>query len=94
MSNATQDAAFVRENVQGSIVENYIDYATLVLLVYDTSRPSFIYANLSNSEPVLALDKEVRPQASQSWNIVCLQKRPRRTTSGYGAPTSIMQLGC
>ena len=61
MSNATYDAAFVREVVQGVIVENYINCATLVVLVYDTSKPSLIYAKLSDSELVISLDKEVCP---------------------------------
>ena len=67
MSNATQDAAFVRELVQGVIVENYIGCATLAVLVYDSSKPSPIYANLSNSELVLSIDKEVRLQV-QLWS--------------------------
>ena len=65
MSNATYDAAFVREVVQGVIVENYIEYATLAMLVYDTGKHSLIYANLSDSELVLSLDKEVRLQVVQ-----------------------------
>ena len=73
MSNATYDAAFVRGNVQGAIVQTYIDYATLVTLIYDTCKHSLIYANLSDSEPVLTLDKEVRQQVIQLWGIPCLQ---------------------
>ena len=47
MSNATYDAAFVRDFVQDDIVENYIVCAILAVLVYDTSKPSLIYPNLS-----------------------------------------------
>ena len=72
MSNATQDAAFIREIVQDSIVQNCIDYATLAVLVYDTGKPSLIYANLSDSELVLSLDKEVCLQVIQLWCTVCL----------------------
>ena len=73
MSNATYDAAFVREFVQDIIVQNYINYATLALLIYDTGNHSLIYANLSDSEPVLTLDKEVCQQVIQLWGIPCLQ---------------------
>ena len=72
MSNATYDAALVREVVQGAIVENYINYATLAVLVYDMSKPSLIYASLSDSEIVLYLDKEVCIQAIQLWSTTCL----------------------
>ena len=72
MSNATQDAAFVREIVQGFFVQNCIDYATLAVLVYDTGKPPIIYANSSDSEIVLSLDKEVRLQVIQLWCTVCL----------------------
>ena len=94
MSNAAYDAAFIREVVQGTIVEDYINCATLVVLVYDTSKPSLIYANLSDSEPVLTLDKEVRQQVVQLWDIPYLQERSRRTTSGYSVSTSFMRLSC
>ena len=73
MSNATYDAAFVREIVQDVIVENYIGYATLAVLIYDTGKHSFIYTDLSDSELVLSLDKEVRQQVIQLWGIPCLQ---------------------
>ena len=72
MSNATYDAAFVRETVQGVIVEKYINYATLAVLVYDTGKHPLIYANLSDSELVLALDKEVCLQVIQLWSTTCL----------------------
>ena len=62
MSNITYDAAFVRKYVQDVIVQNYIEYAMLAVLVYDTGRPSLICANLSDSELVLNLHKEVRLQ--------------------------------
>ena len=62
MSNATYDAAFVRENVQGALVQNYINYATLAVLVYDTGKHSLIYISLSDSRLVLTLDKEVCQQ--------------------------------
>ena len=65
MSNATQDASFVREIVQGLFVQNCIVYATLAVLVYDTGKPPLIYANLSDSELVLSLDKEVCLQVIQ-----------------------------
>ena len=65
MSNATYDAAFVREAVQDVTVENYIVCAILAVLVYDTSKPLLIYASLSDSEIVLSLDKEVRLQVVQ-----------------------------
>ena len=71
MSNITQDAAFIRETVQDFIIQNYIVRATLVLLIYDTGRPSLIYANLSDSELVLSLDKEVRLQVIQLQCTVC-----------------------
>ena len=93
MSNATY-AALVRELVQNVIVENYVEYATLAVLVYDTCKHSLIYANLSDSEPVLTLDKEVRQQVVQQWGIPCLQERSRRTTSGYSVSTSFMRLSC
>ena len=73
MSNATYDAAFVREAVQGIIVEKYINYATLAVLIYDTGKHSLIYTNLSDSELVLTLDKEVRQQVIQLWGIPCLR---------------------
>ena len=73
MSNATYSAAFVREVVQGAIAQNYIYCATLAVLVYDMSKPSLIYINLSDSELVLTLDKEVRQQVIQLWGIPCLQ---------------------
>ena len=73
MSNATQDAAFVRETVQDLIIQSYIARATLALLVYDTGRPPLIYANLSDSELVLTLDKEVHQQVIRLWGIPCLQ---------------------
>ena len=73
MSNATQDAAFIQETVQGVIVQNYISYATLAVLAYDTGKPSLIYATLSDSELVLSLDREVRLQVVQLWSIACLQ---------------------
>ena len=47
MSNATYDAAFIREFVQDDIVENYIVCAILAVLAYDTSKPSLIYPDLS-----------------------------------------------
>ena len=65
MSNATQDAAFVRGVVQDFIVQNHIYYATLVVLVYDTGKPSLIYSNRSDSKLVLSLDKEVHVQVVQ-----------------------------
>ena len=73
MSNATQDSVFVREVVQDVIVENYIDCATLVILIYDTGKPSLIYANLSDSELVLSVDKEVCLQVTQLWSNASLQ---------------------
>ena len=73
MSDATYDAAFVREIVQGIIAEKYINYATLAVLIYDTGKHSLIYTNLSDSELVLTLDKEVRQQAIRPWGISCLQ---------------------
>ena len=42
MSNATYDEAFVREFVQGTIVQDYIIYATLAVLIYDTGKHSLI----------------------------------------------------
>ena len=72
MSNATYDAAFVRETVQGTIVENYIEYATITVIVYDMGKPSLIYANLSDSEIVLSLDQEVYLQVIQLWCTACL----------------------
>ena len=72
MSNATYDAALVQEIVQDIIVENYIYYATLAVLVYDTGKPSLIYTNLSYIALVLALDKEVRLQIMQLWCSVYL----------------------
>ena len=60
MSNATYDAAFVQEVVKGSIIQNYIVFATLAVFIYDTGKPLLIFANSSDSELVLALDKEVR----------------------------------
>ena len=65
MSNATYDAAFVREFVQDDIIENYIVCAILAVLVYDTSKPSLIYPNRSDSKLVLSLDKEVHVQVVQ-----------------------------
>ena len=73
MSNATYDAALVREIVQDVIVEKYINYATLAVLIYDTGKPSLIYTNLSDSKLVFSLDKEVCLQDVQLWTIVCLQ---------------------
>ena len=73
MSNATQDAAFVREVVQDFFVQNCINYATLAVLVYDTCESSFTYANLFDSELVLTLDKEVLKQVIRLWGILCLQ---------------------
>ena len=73
MSNATYYAAFVRGTVQGTIVENYIEYAILAVLVYDMGKPSLIYANLSDSEIVLSLDKEVCLQVIQLWCTACLR---------------------
>ena len=73
MPNATYDAAFVRGIVQGFFVQNCIGYATLAVLVYDTCESSFAYANLSDSELVLTLDKEVLQQVIQLWGIACLQ---------------------
>ena len=72
MSNATYSAAYVREVVQDVIVTNYIYCVTLAVLVYDTSKPSLIYANLSDSELVLSLDKEVHLQVIQLRCTVCL----------------------
>ena len=71
MSNATYDAAFVREAVQGIIVEKYINYATLAVLIYDTGKHSLIYTNLSDSELVLSLDKEVCLRVVQLWCTAC-----------------------
>ena len=73
MSKATQDAAFVREVVQGIIVENYIIYSTFVVLVYDTGKPSLICPNLSDSELVLSFDKEVRLQVVRLRSTARLQ---------------------
>ena len=73
MSNATYDTAFVQEVVQGIIVENYTIYATTAVLLYDTGKHSLIYINLSDSELVLTLDKEVRQRVIQLWGIPCLQ---------------------
>ena len=73
MSNATQDAAFVREAVQATIIQNYIIYSTFVVLAYGTGKPSLIYPNLSDSELVLSLAKEVRLQLVQLRSIACLQ---------------------
>ena len=73
MTNATYDAAFVREIVQGVIVAKYINYATLAILIYDTSKHLLIYADLSDSELVLTLGREVRQQVIQLWGIPCLQ---------------------
>ena len=73
MSNATQDTEFVREVVQGTIVGNYMNYANLAVLVYDMGKPSLIYANLSDSELVLSLDKEVCLQFVRLWRTACLQ---------------------
>ena len=95
MSNATYyDAAFVREIVQDFFVLNCIDYATLAVLVYDTGKPSLIYANLSDSEIVLSLDKEVCLQVIQLWSTTCLPWRPRRITFGYSALTILRQQRC
>lgn len=46
MSIANQDAAFIREVVQGAVVGNYIEYATLAILAYDIGEPSLAYANI------------------------------------------------
>ena len=92
MSNATQDAAFIREIVQGFFVQNCINYATLAVLVYDMGKLPLIYANSSDSELVLTLDKEVRQQVIQLWSIACLQQRPRQITSGYSTFASLKQL--
>ena len=73
MSNATYNAAFVQEIIQDIIVQNYIDYATLAVLIYDTCKHLLIYANLPDSELVLTLDKEVRQQVIRPWGIPCLQ---------------------
>lgn len=73
MSNATLDAAFIREIVQDNIVENYVNYATLAVLAYDTGMPSLICANLPDSELVLCLDKEVCVQAVRLWSIARLR---------------------
>ena len=94
MSNATQDAALVREIVQDAIVANYINFATLAVLVYDMSKPLLICANFPDSELVLTLDKEVRLQVVQLWGIACLQYQPRRTFFGYSVSTSFKQLSC
>ena len=94
MSNTTYNAAFVREVVQGVIVENYINYATLAVLIYDTGKHSLIYASLPDSELVLTLDKEVCLQVIQLWSIACLQQQPRRITSGYSAFTNIKLFSC
>ena len=93
MSNATYNAAFVREVVQGVIVENCTRYASLAVLIYDTSKPLLICTNLPDSEIVLSFDKEVRVQVIQLWSTTCLLWRPRRITSGYSAFTSLKQLG-
>lgn len=45
MSDAAQDATVIQEIIQGIIVQNYITYATLTVLVYDASKPSLIRAN-------------------------------------------------
>ena len=37
--DVTQDAALVREIVQSANVDNYINYASLAILVYDMSMP-------------------------------------------------------
>ena len=47
MSNVTQDVEFAREVVQGFIIQNYIGFATLTILVHDTGKPSLISADLS-----------------------------------------------
>ena len=73
MSNATYNAASIRETVQGITVENYIFCATLAVLIYDMGKPSLIYANLSDSKIVISLDREVRLQVVQLWSIACLQ---------------------
>ena len=73
MSNATYDAAFVRETVQDFIVGSYIYCATLTVLVYDTGKPSFVYANLSDSELVISLDREVHLQVARLWSTARLQ---------------------
>lgn len=37
MSNNTIDVALIQELVQGTIIANYISFATLAVLVYDAS---------------------------------------------------------